>query len=598
MQGQRTSGSLRGSGVDISSAINPDILLKMCDLALKLGRAEQAQGLLASAAIRLEDWSSHQLLQLLRIAEKVSDNKMAALALSEAAERDHVPLVLANYVLKLSHTSNDRSLVFPIRDWLETRVPGNVASRFRLQSDLLLLGPEVALENARTGQQKRRDPNEAADFAELLLQAGKRALSLRYLAFCRRRWPHSFRFVGLLVSAYSKFGYPQNALDLLAEIGDQFISEQTLRLRANVLLEIGRLEEVERLIESTSEIGASLFNPLQMLRLLIGRGEIVAAESLARVVSSGTGRDGSAISKFRVTHIGAMLNEAQLFSRAAAESVARGEGATFPELERAYFYPAKLALDRWQHATPIERHVSSDGAVPRRIIQYWNTEAIPAEVESVMESWQNLPGYTYHLFDQRKAKAFLKDRFDSSHLRAFLLANHVAEECDFLRLCLLLAKGGIYADADDMRVGDPERLRCLGSGAILFREAVIGAVANNVMIAQPGHRLFQIAVDMARDSLLGRENDSTWSKTGPGLITRATAAYIAETPPDEAAWGLALLPQYILKRQVNIHVRLPYKTTPAYWNSKDGTTPPELNSVLQRLVHSAPVEGGSPMTRT
>ena len=30
--------------------------------------------------------------------------------------------------------------------------------------------------------------------------------------------------------------------------------------------------------------------------------------------------------------------------------------------------------------------------------------------------------------------------------------------------------------------------------------------------------------------------------------------------------------------------RLPYKATPAYWNSNDGATPPELRKVLHAMA--------------
>ena len=39
----------------------------------------------------------------------------------------------------------------------------------------------------------------------------------------------------------------------------------------------------------------------------------------------------------------------------------------------------------------------------------------------------------------------MRKHFGANHVRAFSLANSVAEECDFLRLCLLYQFGGIYA---------------------------------------------------------------------------------------------------------------------------------------------------------
>lgn len=568
---------------------DPDILLKYCDLAQKLGQPERARTRMAQEASRLDNWSAFQLFRLMRIAEKSSDFALAASAFEEVASRDTVSLQLAMYILKLSHTSQDGQLIPQIRSWLEARLDADDVPRFRLQGDHLLLGPDVALANMRAKPKAGRTPNEAADLVEVLFEAGERKLALRYLTYCRRRWPNAFRFVDLLTAALQRFGEPQQALDLLLAAAYPR-DTRVLRLQMNILLQSGRLEEAEQLIEDAGAIGKTLLSPLQMMKLKLGRGDIEEAEALGRVVSSGIGRGGNAYSKFRTTHIGALLNEAQLFLR-TANAHPESDGEISEELERAYFHPAKLALDRWQSTTAAPRQITSESDIPRHIVQYWNTEIIPDEIEAVMKSWQNVPGYSYRRFDRETAMGFLEERFDKLHLRAFRLANNVAEECDFLRLCLLLADGGIYADADDMWVGDLEQLRDLGRGAILFREPIIGSVSNNVMLARPGHALFQIAVDMARESLLARENDNTWAKTGPGLVARAAAAYISQTPVDEARQNFNLLPDYVASRQVQVHMRLPYKTTPAYWNSKDGANPADLDRVLHRLVGSQPSDG-------
>lgn len=66
-------------------------------------------------------------------------------------------------------------------------------------------------------------------------------------------------------------------------------------------------------------------------------------------------------------------------------------------------------------------------------------------------------------------------------MRAFKLASHVAEESDFLRLCLLLADGGIYADADDLLTGTPEALLQDGAGLVVFPEPTLGSIENNLL---------------------------------------------------------------------------------------------------------------------
>ena len=217
-------------------AADPDIVLKYCDLALKLDQSDRAQAVLAKATQRLEHWSSPQLLRLMQVAEKNRDFKLAAAAFAEATARDTVSLPLATYAVKLAHTAADANLLVGVRHWLETHLPENEIARFRLQSDLLLDGPDVALARARAARVKMRAPNEAADLVEVLFQAGKRKTVLRYLGFCRRRWPNSFRFLALLTTAYQRFGAPQQALDLLAASADP-LSARVLRMRLHILLE-------------------------------------------------------------------------------------------------------------------------------------------------------------------------------------------------------------------------------------------------------------------------------------------------------------------------------------------------------------------------
>jgi hypothetical protein len=101
-------------------------------------------------------------------------------------------------------------------------------------------------------------------------------------------------------------------------------------------------------------------------------------------------------------------------------------------------------------------------------------------------------------------------------------------------------------------------------GALLFREP-FGAVPNNFLASAPGHPFFVRAAEMACEALLRRDNESTWSKTGPGLLTRVAAVQILEDAGRVAA-SVSILPIWRLRREVLIHGALPYKKTEAHWN--------------------------------
>ncbi len=148
---------------------------------------------------------------------------------------------------------------------------------------------------------------------------------------------------------------------------------------------------------------------------------------------------------------------------------------------------------------------------------------------------------------------------------------------------MLWKEGGIYADADDMLVGDLDDLLAEGGGAILFHEQ-FGTIANNLICARPKHPLIGAALGMACTSLSARANESTWSKTGPGMMTRATAVYVSNTPAEEVRGDLRILQQSLMFRHVHSHIKLAYKSTPSYWNAYDGAVPAPIRDVLSQIV--------------
>ena len=268
----------------------------------------------------------------------------------------------------------------------------------------------------------------------------------------------------------------------------------------------------------------------------------------------------------------------------ARESASDDLDVVNADLAEHYFFPAKSVVESWC-ARQCGRAEDAEGeAIPRQIFQYWNTPAIPDQVASVMESWRMAAGFRYRRLDRKEGLEFLHERFGPDYVRAFRLANHPAEECDFLRLCILFADGGIYADADDKLVDDPGRLLAGGKNLILFRET-FGALANNVICAAPGHPLLGIAAEKACRSLLARENDGTWSKTGPGLMTRAAASYILRRPASETHSQLSIWPLQRLRRHVQPHIRLSYKSTVKYWNATERSTPGPILDALARWQH-------------
>ncbi|MGS0466395.1 glycosyltransferase [Cobetia marina] len=183
-----------------------------------------------------------------------------------------------------------------------------------------------------------------------------------------------------------------------------------------------------------------------------------------------------------------------------------------------------------------------------------------------MSTWHNIPDTHYTVFDRNQARIFLRKNFGKSYEKAFLLANSPTEESDFFRLCYLAKFGGVYVDADDGYHHGFDELFPSGIELVCFREEY-GALANNVIIAVPGHPAIEYAMKMAAQSLLAKDNENTWHKTGPGLLSRAVAFFLSNATSEEVA-KVNILPLFYLRRRVYIHMDVPHKKTSSYWNAR------------------------------
>jgi hypothetical protein len=91
----------------------------------------------------------------------------------------------------------------------------------------------------------------------------------------------------------------------------------------------------------------------------------------------------------------------------------------------------------------------SQEKLPRRIVQFWDQETIPADVAACMATWRAIPDFEYLLFDEVRARDFIRTEYEGRHLEAYDLCNHPAMKSDFFRLAWLYRHGGVYIDADD-----------------------------------------------------------------------------------------------------------------------------------------------------
>ena len=190
--------------------------------------------------------------------------------------------------------------------------------------------------------------------------------------------------------------------------------------------------------------------------------------------------------------------------------------------------------------------------IPRMLVRFWHNQfELPDDVRACMASWDRLTeeGFVLRSFDDRTAKSYIEAFYGQRERAAFARCEHPAMRCDYLRMCVLLAEGGFYVDADDVLLGDGwkqlfrnDRLKVqplcydIAAGGMMPSADIwrtdlppgdrVFYVNNDPIAAPAGHPVLQRALERATDRLLGSEGFlEIQATTGPGNLTAALAAH-------------------------------------------------------------------------
>lgn len=203
--------------------------------------------------------------------------------------------------------------------------------------------------------------------------------------------------------------------------------------------------------------------------------------------------------------------------------------------------------------------------IPQKIYQFWDSDP-PEDVRALMASWRELnPAYAATCFDNEMARAFLQEEFGHDVLAAYERAPIPAQKADIFRLACLVARGGIYADADD---------RCLApidsflrpDATLAVHQEDYGSIGNNFIAAVPEHPVLMRALELATAAMLRGDHDLVWLSTGPGLLTRAFAQEWAAGRPGGLLRRTQVMDLGELQRVVGIHCPVRYKSTERHWS--------------------------------
>lgn len=550
--------SLRGS----SQMTNTDVaeLLRVIELTPDNDLIPECQEALKFLSNFEDDlFNESKLLVLLQQAERFKCYDVAAHALRKILTSGPRDLTVARALLRKAITSLANHHHDAVLSRLSRYIPK--AQYSTLETDYILWteGPQAVIEK-RQRDGGRRNRHEAIKLARLLKRGRSCCLALRYLRFCYRSWPGSPDVRIEYATALVDIGEPETALAVLSGSFPSAKWVQVTSQRARALLEAGRLQEAKTELERVHirKLDNSISSVL--LRILISEGQEEAAKSLVQEVKRRGLHRGIGSDHLTPSIYGNLLSDL---------SLCRGEQAALPPekhdeyLAIRYVHAASNFIgnvNEWDNTVPIKE------SIPWQVVQYWDDPHPPESVADIMNSWANCSGIEYVCFNSRMARTFLRSSFGADYERAFRMANNLAEGADFFRLCYLRRFGGIYADADDRLYGSLGTLLKNAAGMLCFREP-FGILANNVIACRPEHPAIILASELALEALLSNDNESTWSKTGPGLLTRAVASYLAINTPEKPEDKVAIMPQYMLRRQVQIHISLPHKTTKRHWNS-------------------------------
>ncbi|KYF60040.1 hypothetical protein BE04_03570 [Sorangium cellulosum] len=225
----------------------------------------------------------------------------------------------------------------------------------------------------------------------------------------------------------------------------------------------------------------------------------------------------------------------------------------------------EITLLQLENASAVQDDREARAAsIPRRLVRYWHDPSdLPEDVRACLDSWDRLAdeGFEFRMFDDASGAAYIANNYGARERSAFARCGHPAMRCDYLRMCFLLAEGGLYVDADDVLLGDGWKglLRdgklkvqplCydIAAGAMmpaadiwrpdLPTEDRVFYVNNDPIAAPAGHPVLHRALRDATTKLLDDDRfPEIQSTTGPGNLTAALAAHahellLAGAPPD------------------------------------------------------------------
>lgn len=210
--------------------------------------------------------------------------------------------------------------------------------------------------------------------------------------------------------------------------------------------------------------------------------------------------------------------------------------------------------------------------IPKIIVQFWDENDIPKDVQECIKSWLSLKskGFEHRLFNNNTARKFIVDNMHEDNVKAFDRCYHPAMKSDYFRLCFIYCNGGFYVDVDDVYSGlnisglfsDPRmKLQPLcfdvDANSMVSPDKFIVSSEftgkrifyfnNNPIIAPPHNPIIEYALERSTCILLECDENifpEIQSTTGPGNMSASVVAYLVDYPNNEREQHLNILTEW------------------------------------------------------
>jgi mannosyltransferase OCH1-like enzyme len=159
------------------------------------------------------------------------------------------------------------------------------------------------------------------------------------------------------------------------------------------------------------------------------------------------------------------------------------------------------------------------------VIQYWDDESIPDDVEELFARvHEHNPELRQMVFSRATAKEFIEAHFGAREVAAFEACAVPAMQADYFRYGAVHVLGGFYCDADCYCAGPVAPL--LDAKGFLIESMAMPETLNNNLFAfkDPGHLFPKLAMDIATAAIENRLSEKVSAVTGPfvfNLLWRA-----------------------------------------------------------------------------